>query len=386
MRRSAIGRKYSKLIKPSELPALTIVRFFAAVAVVWFHYGRFVPMPGWLLNVTMSGYVWVTFFFMLSGFILVYVARDLDTSSGRRQFYVRRVARIVPVYLLAWALFAVCQLIDPAVSVAYWLKTMAVFGGLGLLFAQGWVPGGAQYWNTPAWSLSCEAFFYLCFPAIFVVLLWMQRRALWIALISLTVVSMFVAYAIDGLKGLPLLPETVFATTWNKFLTYHPVVQMAVFLVGMVLGRLYVMGVRLKSAGLWLAISIAALAGLSLLDYGDVRRDLLLVPAFSLLIYSLACLPNLIRGKAAAVGVLLGNASFGIYILQEPLWYLYCGLIGMPRWGSAMSLASLLLYLAFLLSFSVVIYMQFERRAEKAIKSRFAGSRDAQARALTDAA
>ena len=154
----------------------------------------------------------------------------------------------------------------------------------------------------------------------------------------------------------------------------------------MVLGRLYVMGGRLKSAGLWLAISIAALAGLSLLDYGDVRRDLLLVPAFSLLIYSLACLPNLIRGKAAAVGVLLGNASFGIYILQEPLWYLYCGLIGMPRWGSAMSLVSLLLYLALLVSFSVVIYMQFERRAEKAIKSKFAGSRDAPARALTDAA
>src|SRR2546422_7492426 len=32
------------------------------------------------------------------------------------------------------------------------------------------------YWNTPAWSLSCELFFYLCFPLIAVCL--RERRVL----------------------------------------------------------------------------------------------------------------------------------------------------------------------------------------------------------------
>jgi peptidoglycan/LPS O-acetylase OafA/YrhL len=374
------------MTRPSELPALTVVRFFAAISVVWFHYGRFVPMPHQLLNVTLSGYVWVTFFFMLSGFILVYVARDLEVPAGRREFYVRRVARIVPVYLLAWVLFAVCQLIDPAISIAFWLKTMAVFGGLGLVFAQSWVPGAAQYWNTPAWSLSCEALFYVCFPAVFLLVLRMNRRALWIALFSLSALSIFGVVAIDGLKASPLLAGTAFSTTWGKFLSFHPVVQMIVFLIGVMLGQLYVMGGRLRYAGWCLALSIASLAGLSLLESGDVRRDILLVPAFSLLIYSLACLPNLISGKAAVVGVLLGNASYGIYILQEPLWYLFCSATGRPRWGSTASPITLAEFLVLLVTACVLIYVLFERRVEKAIKSKFGRSRRATASALSQGA
>jgi len=371
------------MTRPSELPALTIARFYAAIAVVWFHYGRFVPMPHWLLNVTMSGYVLVTFFFMLSGFILVYVANDLESSAGRREFYVRRVARIVPVYLLAWVLFAVCQFIDPAVSVTFWLKTMAVFGGLGLVFAQGLVPGAAQYWNTPAWSLSCEAFFYLSFPAIFLFTRRMQRRSLWAVLLGLTLVSVVVVLAIDALKAHPLLPGTPFATTWGKFLSFHPATQIIVFFIGVVLGRLYVSGSRMRYPGLCLALSIVFLAALSLLEYGDVRRDLLLVPAFALMIYSLACLPNQMSGKMVGFGLLLGNASYGIYILQEPLWYLYCSVTGMARWGTTVSPLTLTIFLMLLVGVCVTIYTLFERPIEKAIKTRFGRKRRAAAGALT---
>lgn len=377
------GRTKSQLItKPSGLPALTIARFFAAMSVVWYHFGRFVPMPAWATNVTMSGYVWVTFFFMLSGFILVYAVRDLTTAEGRRDFYVRRAARILPVYLLAWVLFAVCQLIDPAITMKFWLKTMAIFGGLGLTFAQGWVPGAAQYWNTPAWSLSCEAFFYLCFPAIFLMTLTMKRRDVWNVLLALTVVGVFIVLAIHELKDEKLMAGTAFATTWAKFLSFHPAVQLVEFVIGMMLGKLYVMGPRLKHARAWLAFSIAALCGLALLEYGDVRRDLLLVPVFSLLIYALACLPNAISGRTATLGVLLGNASFGIYILQEPLWYLYCSVLGIPRWGSTASLGVVAAFLALLVGACVVIYLKFERPADVWIKSRAGVPRRAPAGAV----
>ncbi len=371
------------MTRPSELPALTIARFYAAIAVVWFHYGRFVAMPHWLLNLTLSGYVWVTFFFMLSGFILVYVAHDLESTGGRREFYVRRVARIVPVYLLAWLLFAVCQSMDPAVSVMFWLKTMVVFGGLGLLFAQGWVPGAAQYWNTPAWSLSCEAFFYLCFPAIYLSTRRMPGRWLWIALLGLTLLSSAMVLAIDALKAHALLSGTPFATTWGKFLSFHPATQIIVFLIGVILGRLYVSGSRMKYAGSCLALSIVSLGALSLLEYGDVRRDLLLVPAFALLIYSLACLPSPTSGKAVSFGLLLGNASYGIYILQEPLWYLYCSVNGMPRWGASASLPTLCVFLVLLVGACVTIYTLFERPIEKAIKAKFGCGRRASTSALT---
>ena len=94
-----------------KLPTLTMVRFIAAIGVVWFHYGRYVVnnSPIWLKNITASGYIGVTFFFILSGFILVYVytGSDLTNRTDQRNFYIRRVARIYPVYVLAWCMFGI---------------------------------------------------------------------------------------------------------------------------------------------------------------------------------------------------------------------------------------------------------------------------------------
>ena len=40
------------------------------------------------------------------------------------------------------------------------------FGGifLTLLLLQGWSPTLSTFWNTPAWTMPTEAFFYLIFP------------------------------------------------------------------------------------------------------------------------------------------------------------------------------------------------------------------------------
>jgi len=56
-----------------RLPALTSLRFFAALHVVFFHFLAFkiVSSEGWLGQISSIGYVGVCFFFVLSGFILV---------------------------------------------------------------------------------------------------------------------------------------------------------------------------------------------------------------------------------------------------------------------------------------------------------------------------
>src|ERR1700743_1356882 len=89
----------------ANLKPLTSVRFFAALAVLLFHFGAGMiarlgaPTP--LRHLFANGYLGVTFFFVLSGFLLTYSYFDrLASRAELRDYAVSRVARLYPVYLL----------------------------------------------------------------------------------------------------------------------------------------------------------------------------------------------------------------------------------------------------------------------------------------------
>jgi peptidoglycan/LPS O-acetylase OafA/YrhL len=107
-----------RLARPS-LSVLTSLRFFAAAAVVIFHIvvgrsGDAVTVNGFLANLANGGYAAVTFFFILSGFILTYAhagdSERVGPNIKARTFWKLRFARILP----AWALGLVLAL--PIVS------------------------------------------------------------------------------------------------------------------------------------------------------------------------------------------------------------------------------------------------------------------------------
>jgi peptidoglycan/LPS O-acetylase OafA/YrhL len=81
-----------------RLPALTSLRFFAALHVVCFHFLAFKIVSGerWLGQISSIGYVGVSFFFVLSGFILVYTYAGRDIPA--RDFWRARFARIYPAF------------------------------------------------------------------------------------------------------------------------------------------------------------------------------------------------------------------------------------------------------------------------------------------------
>ena len=131
----------------------------AAMAVVLFH----VPFTltrtvGW--TVLPDGPLGVSFFFILSGFILSHVYGG--TRFGVANFYRKRLARIYPLHvltLLAWIVLFFGQwgnsLPDRVNSgIANVLLLHAFFSGP--LFNLGY--------NAVSWSISVEAFFYLLFP------------------------------------------------------------------------------------------------------------------------------------------------------------------------------------------------------------------------------
>src|SRR4051794_39466872 len=112
---------------PRHLPALTGIRFLAAMHVVIFHSADWASwtVPA-LREVASSGYVAVSMFFVLSGLILAYTySAPSRAAVPRRPFYVARFARIYPMYALGLLLCA------PFVVVAHLRK------GGGNIFVEG---------------------------------------------------------------------------------------------------------------------------------------------------------------------------------------------------------------------------------------------------------
>src|SRR5215472_5538849 len=134
-----------------RLPAVTSLRFFAAFHVALFHMKemRILTGPNWLTSFAGIGYVGVSFFFVLSGFILVYTYEGRNIELGN--FWQTRFARIYPAYIFSLLLtfpffyWGALKLHVPFFAFAsdhFWLTTLLV-----LLLLQAWVPPAALSWN-----------------------------------------------------------------------------------------------------------------------------------------------------------------------------------------------------------------------------------------------
>jgi peptidoglycan/LPS O-acetylase OafA/YrhL len=152
--------RYKGAMKPKNIPALTGLRFFAAMAIVLWHsqtgyffkYGAFSPFY-------LAGAVPV--FFVLSGFVLTISAGKYKSWSD---FFVARIARIWPTHIAA--LMLVFLILYPySLDFFYHADTLRRLA-LNVLLLQAWSPNMATYWsyNDPSWSVSCEMFFYAVFP------------------------------------------------------------------------------------------------------------------------------------------------------------------------------------------------------------------------------
>src|SRR4051812_12300742 len=97
-------------ISRTEIHSLTSLRFFAAILVVCYHFSgaSLEAVPRWVLIPIQHGNLSVTFFFVLSGFILSlnYVGANGTLTIPREQFFRARIARIFPLFLFAFLLDA----------------------------------------------------------------------------------------------------------------------------------------------------------------------------------------------------------------------------------------------------------------------------------------
>jgi peptidoglycan/LPS O-acetylase OafA/YrhL len=371
---TAQGTSAARFKRVVELPALTGLRFFAALFVVLYHFVSPAARASHAVgaNLLSTGYMAVGVFFLLSGFVLTYsyLGEAGTLSTDRRSFWIARFARIYPAYLFAFLVAAPFQIVG-SIYVNGWrlaAEKLAVGGGLYLSLLQSWTPWTAWYWNPPAWSLSVEVFFYFCFP--FLGLLFgrmLPRRCLgwavglWMA--GLLVPALYCALRVPAAQPL--------ASSLQLAIETNPLLRLPEFLVGVLLGRIYLSGFRFSPRAA-AALSLAVLVGLgaALSASAAIPRPLLanglLVPLSALLIFSLAHQRGLVAALLSnRVVKLLGEASFSIYILQIPVSHL----LGFtPERFTPLRFAC---YLALLTGISLFSFFYVEKPLRSRVKAMF---------------
>jgi peptidoglycan/LPS O-acetylase OafA/YrhL len=309
----------------SQLPALTGIRCFAALNLVFFHFAD--PHSfGPLSPVVNGGYISVSFFLLLSGFILTYNYADRAQRGAltARSFWSARFSRLYPVY--AFSLLLSVGMLAQEVHA----HTRLDFG-LGVLLTplllQGWHPSLSTFWNTPAWTMSTEAFFYVLFPWLITRRRPRQTRTMLLILVSIWLCSLVLPglYMYLNPDG-DVHPDRYSVGIWMRALKFMPLQHLFSFLFGMTLGFLNEK-IRPESRKR-LALGIFAFAALYLLlCVGDhlpyaMMHDGLLMPLFAGVILCLAG-RNPIAGFFGLLPfIAIGEASYCLYLLHFNLWTL----------------------------------------------------------------
>ncbi|MEV4501987.1 acyltransferase family protein [Streptomyces klenkii] len=295
-----------------RLDSLTGLRWYAALLVACFHFAYEEASTGTSLNVfrlkevVYAGPSAVSFFFILSGFVLAWSARPRDTVTG---FWRRRFARIYPSHL---ATFAV------AVLTMVWMgKALDPRIGLvNLSLTQSWIPNRKDWWfgfNGVSWSLSCEFLFYLTFPFVVKVIRRFSTRGLWATVVLGNLCVVLAPLAASHIAK---------ASGWDpKFMLYiFPPVRLLEFVIGIAVALLVKSG-SWRGPGLTagLALSVFAVLGPSHLLPFDYHWAADTVIPYTLTIAAAARAD--VRGEPSPfrnrINVYLGEASFAFYLVHE---------------------------------------------------------------------
>jgi peptidoglycan/LPS O-acetylase OafA/YrhL len=317
---------------PAYLAALTPLRGIAALLVVVFHAGIFIgpladPAATGLIG---RGWLWVDFFFVLSGFILTHVYggyfREKVTWPSYKKYLRARFARVYPLHLvtLGAAVVLAVLLRSLAGQMMPIMQKMLDLGTLpaSLLLVQALHLYDTPPLNTPAWSLSTEWWVYVIFPWLVGPLFRLGRAGKGAALLGIAGLYAVLVYGVAPRfgnlifveMGMPHGATLDMTADWGYFRC------LAGFALGMVVYRLYAGGWGAGLLGRGGALVGFALGVLLGMHYG--APDLCIVALFPGLILAAAYHTGAAT-RALTVRPLrrLGDWSFSIYLVHMPLVY-----------------------------------------------------------------
>jgi exopolysaccharide production protein ExoZ len=292
------------------LPSLQYFRAVAAILVVAYHAacvfgpGGYQPIRSWEVGL-MFGHAGVELFFVLSGFIICWIHYDRIGTAGEVPSYIRkRLVRIYPpvaLVVIAWA----------ALSFAAGMPMRPIEYLVSLTL----IPFDFAYAPPALWTLTHEMAFYALFLLAFI------RRWLFIAALLAWGVGGYVLTMVPGLSearaAIPLIGSAyAFLFSLGVLAFFIVRARLAIPAWGKV-----VLGLLGLAIFAWAATRDVALQLGPVAPEGAERAARALTPWFGIAatiwVVLLADPAIRFRGRLHTVMMLLGNASYAIYLWHE---------------------------------------------------------------------
>lgn len=290
---------------------LTVIRYVAALMVVVHHmiFLRELGPGHFAYEVNRSGFSGVTLFFILSGIVLSMSYHDRIKSGGSvLAFYWARLTRIVPLWFL--------------VSLPLFVRTG--FSGEHLLpyvtFTQAWATEDAVVWAylAVAWTLSVEMLFYLVFPLLAIIAKFLARWKLAGPVLLLVGLSIAIGgalyYELRGAAG-----ELKGEFGHYRMLYHFPPMRLGDFITGIGLFYLF-KDFKVLRHGWWAYIALGFAATIAVIYQTDEELwawDAAFIGPLGLLLFGLLCAPSSLTERTPKLLILLGEASFALYLIHQ---------------------------------------------------------------------
>ncbi|EJF29911.1 acyltransferase [Enterobacter sp. Ag1] len=351
--------------KTNIIHSLTSLRMLAALGVFVSHLGILslssIPQFHEVSRYFFNGYVGVTFFYILSGFIINY-SFNKNIASGefsKKDFIVHRLARLFPVHLVS--LLCVLFLFGYTANFEAVNKEALVYNSL-LLHA--FIPDVKYYFsfNPVSWSISCEMFFYACFC----LLVKVKTRYL-----------VFVLFAILAISIYSMI-NPLFNVTPHWLFYINPFFRIGDFIIGVIICRVFIDNPVKPKVSVCSAMEVLSLASLALTIYlatnhisnMNVKYDLLYIPCMAFIVIAFSFnngfISKLLSGRYF---ILLGEASFSFYMFH---WMVISKLIEIinPEKDDAISVITYIFAcLALSIAISIVSFKFIEMPANRLIRA-----------------
>lgn len=316
---------------PARHPYLDQLRGGAILAVILLHVGGICPgLPGPVVELLYSGQFGVQLFFVVSAVTLMmswHARQDAATS-----FYLRRLFRILPMWLLAVAAWTILRGMGPSVWAPSGLAPFDIAAAVLLL--HGWVPNAINAVVPGGWSIAAEATFYLVFP-LFAATVTNVPRAIALVIAAILLELVLEPAVAPLLAGLPVSVRANFFYYWfpNQAVAFAFGI-LAYFVIGTVTGRRRIGAALATVAGaLLIALPLTTSWGGAAV-YGAV---------FFVLVVGVAGLRGSAPLHPSPLGW-MGERSYSAYFWQFPA-ILGAGLITLPDPIANFSIRTLLVLL-----------------------------------------
>jgi peptidoglycan/LPS O-acetylase OafA/YrhL len=293
----------------NRIQGLDLLRLFAALSVVLFHYG----FRGWaadgyththlteLVPFVKYGAKGVSLFFIISGFVIAYSAVGRNT----REFTIARIARLYPGFLICMTLtFIVTMLFGmPPItaSAKQWIANLFIASPAV----------GEPFMDGAYWSIVVEITFY-AWMAVFIATGLFPRYVQEIVVVWLAISLLNMSLTHSGAE------DRILLTNWSGF-----------FAAGLMLFEIY------SGRRSWLNWFLLLAATLIAADQNSIAQDwarahygvdysetiLAIITFASVALVGLAVLPKRLPISAAVVAA-LGGLTYPLYLLHQHIGYI----------------------------------------------------------------